>query len=609
MLYDLDIIPLYTMEDIKNVSEKFKNNAKGDLVKSSISKTYEELWMERHEYEKAGIGNGQIIAMIVLTYYKSQLPINIRKWAKYTREVMCGSWHESNVLSIVYEEHIQRKDIKMSYCASFIYPLQQRMLSGKGWLKGNEIDMEVYNYFMNRTINRFPDFVDEEMEEERRKFEERRKLYPLLNSIDNYSSDPRDLEDEVVRYYDTISMEKSIQTDLPYEDIVKIQNNVVQYFTDGVERRKFKEAQMGIIHPPEFLAAVEVHINKLYPDLSNNDKKYILDKVYSAVYGYYILDPLIDNDNITDIRVMDPLNIRVNLGKDRLTSNLTFQGMNDYLRFIDGIAVKNRLNLSEQPYAIFTDKHSSDKFIMRLDITTNVINSISHPYLHIRKIPKNKYTVEDLVRNGSMPRSVAEYLIEKVKTSPGMIFCGKGGSGKSTFMSALLDKIPFDKSGVVVQESEELFSNVHPELMFQHVVTKEQSPTGQAITLEDLTKLALVSDQDYIIIGEIKGAECKYAINAAATGHQFMCSVHSGSSQSAILKMVDYIKYGTDYTQAEAEKMLQDIEVIVFMKKKRIEEISEVTGWDEKTQHLTYRTVYSRDPELYLEKKRKGLIE
>ena len=609
MLYDLDVIPLYSMEDIQKASEEFKNDAKGDLIKPSIGKTYEDLWIERQEYEKAGISNGQILAMVVLTYYKSQLPINITKWAKYTREVMFGSWHETNVLSIVYKEHITRNNINMSFCASFIYPLQQRILSGKGWVKGNSMDKEVYNYFMQRTINRFPDFVDEEMEEERKRFEERRKLYPLLNSIDRYdATEERTMEDESVRYYDTISVEKSIQTDLTYEEISVIQNNVVQYFTEGVERRKFKEAQMGIVKPPEFMTAVENHIKRLYPNLTKNDTQYILDKVYSAVYGYYILDPLIDNEHITDIRVMDPDNIRVDLGNDRLTSNLTFQGMNDYLRFIEGVAVRNNLNLETQSYSIFTDKYSSPKFIMRFDITTNVINSVSHPYLHIRKIPKEKYSVADLVNNGSMPLSVAQYLVEKIKTSPGIIFCGKGGSGKSPVMSALLDKIPFNKSGVVMQESEELFTNIHPELMFQHVVTKEQSPTGQAITLEDLTRLSLVSNQDYIIIGEIKGAECKYAINAAATGHQFMCSVHSGSSQSAILKMVDYIKYGTDYTQAEAEKMLQDIEVIVFMKNKKIEEISEVTGWDENTQHLTYRTVYSRDPEEYLRKKEKGLI-
>ena len=275
---------------------------------------------------------------------------------------------------------------------------------------------------------------------------------------------------------------------------------------------------------------------------------------------------------------------------------------------MEGVAIRNRLNFDTRPQCIFSDNTSSDKFRLRFDVTTEIVNSVPHPYLHIRKIPKKKRTLEELIDLGMMPKYVADYLVEKVKESS-MLFCGKGASGKTTALSTFIDYIPFDKAGVVLQESEELFSDVHPELQFQHVLLAEHSPTGEDIGLKELTRAALVSDEDYIIIGEMKGGECLYAINAAATGHQFMGTIHSPDSQSAIDKMADYIMYESKYSKEQAEYMLKEVKVIVFMKDFAVQEISEVVGWDYEKKHLIYKLIYIRDPEEYLQKKEKEKIE
>ena len=48
-------------------------------------------------------------------------------------------------------------------------------------------------------------------------------------------------------------------------------------------------------------------------------------------------------------------------------------------------------------------------------------------------------------------------------------------------------------------------------------------------------------------------------------------------------------------TLEEAERLLKDLEVIVYISEFKIREISEVIGYDEKEHHLIYRTVYLRD--------------
>lgn len=40
-------------------------------------------------------------------------------------------------------------------------------------------------------------------------------------------------------------------------------------------------------------------------------------------------------------------------------------------------------------------------------------------------------------------------------------------------MNAMLDKIPFDNSAAVIQEADELFSNIHPDIMFEHIVASQ----------------------------------------------------------------------------------------------------------------------------------------
>lgn len=106
--------------------------------------------------------------------------------------------------------------------------------------------------------------------------------------------------------------------------------------------------------------------------------------------------------------------------------------------------------------------------------------------------------------------------------------------------------------------------------------------------------VGLLTDLDYFIIGEVKGAEAKYFINAADTGHRCWCSVHSPSSTDAIDKLADYVMYETKYSKEEATYMLKDLGTVIFMQNFKVYEISEISGYDYKTKSLIYTPVYKR---------------
>ena len=317
----------------------------------------------------------------------------------------------------------------------------------------------------------------------------------------------------------------------------------------------------------------------------------ILQMFDAYVFGYHILEPLIDDETISDIKIISYDDIRIKRNGKRMTSDIRFKDSTEADRFVENIAIKNRVSLSDvNAMQNFTDKDSNGKFILRVVITTPFVNSEPHYYMHIRKIAKEKKDLKRLISEEMLDVKTAEYLKEKAKSASGMLFTGKGASGKTTLMNALLDCIPEDKSALVIQENEELFTKLHEDMMFQHTVENRGEGKIQ-YSLQDLARNGLLIDLDYFIIGEIKGGEALYFLNAAYTGHKCWASVHGVNSTEAIDKLADYVKYESDYSKEDVIRMLRTLEVVIFMEDYKVKEISEIIGFDENTRRLIYKKI------------------
>ena len=130
---------------------------------------------------------------------------------------------------------------------------------------------------------------------------------------------------------------------------------------------------------------------------------------------------------------------------------------------------------------------------------------------------------------------------------------------------------------MVIQENEELFSQMHPDIMFQHIVSNRGEGKIE-YSLQDLARNGLLTDLDYFIIGEIKGAEALYFLNAAYTGHRCWASIHSMSSFEAFNKLADYIKYDSDYKRGDILDMLSGIEYIIYLENFKVKELTQVVN-------------------------------
>ena len=321
---------------------------------------------------------------------------------------------------------------------------------------------------------------------------------------------------------------------------------------------------------------------------------YVMEYIDESMGGYGIIDELIEDSSISDIKVYASDHIRVKRRGKRESVDITFRNKKDYVRFISMIAIKNEIPLSDlNAIQTFTDKESSDKFILRINISTGLVNSTEAPYLQIRKIPKTKYTFDELVKEHMLHEEIVGYLKQAAVFSSGILFCGKGASGKTTLMNTMLEEIPHDKAALVIQENEELFSNNHPDMMFQHIVTS-RGEGRISYSLEDLGRNGLLIDLDYYIIGEIKGAEAAHLMMANYTGHQAWTSVHGQGPAESLYKLADYVKQSTDYSLNDSLNLLSGIKTIIYMKDFHVDEVAEVKKI-EKDGYVDIKTIFKYD--------------
>lgn len=327
------------------------------------------------------------------------------------------------------------------------------------------------------------------------------------------------------------------------------------------------------------------------PEVEESDYEEIFKTLDKWLFSYYILDDLIDDESISDIKCKDENTITFKRYGKRYKSDLKFKDKQDYERFIRSVATKNKRNLSaNEAIQHFSDVTTSPKFRLRFNLTTSV-NVNRRPLLHIRKIPKKKYTLEDLVHASPEPmmsEEVKEILKAEYLNGKGMLIVGKGSAGKSTLMNALIEETPKDEDILCIQETDELFINDHPGFYSQAI----QESMGEGTieyTHRDLCTNGLLLDVDRIIIGETKGAEASALFQASHTGYFVMTSLHATSATQAFSKYIENIKLASDYTEESLLRMLAwDYSCIVFLKDFKVKEIAFVKGFDSEKNEVIY---------------------
>lgn len=355
-----------------------------------------------------------------------------------------------------------------------------------------------------------------------------------------------------------------------------LQNLVNDYITQ--KQTFLMQVKRGVMGKEEFLAEVRSHI-RLHYHTEEPKIEQLLIEFEQYVFGYSKLSRLIDDGEISDIRVISFDNIRIKKKGKRMDAGIAFTSEKEYRQFVDYVATRNQVNISNlNAIQRFTDTESHPDFILRFTLSMPLVNTYSEPYLCIRKVPKKFPLMKELIQREMLSRETAELLIQRFRQGSTLI-CGGNSSGKTTLLNALKETLPDDVAILITQQADELTTRFHPDTMFLHSLS--QTAESQVnYDLQHISIAGLTMDVDFFIIGEVKGAEALYLLNAAYTGQICAATIHAPSADKAPDKLVDYAMYESRYSRDELMRMMDCFQTLVFMEHYKVAQIFVCKGWD-----------------------------
>lgn len=147
----------------------------------------------------------------------------------------------------------------------------------------------------------------------------------------------------------------------------------------------------------------------------------------------------------------------------------------------------------------------------------------------LRQIPFSIKTFADL----SLPPVIAK-LAEKPRGL--VLVTGPTGSGKSTTLAAMIDKINRERKGhiLTVEDPIEFIHKHQGCIVNQREVGSDTKSFGSAL------KYALREDPDVVLVGEMRDHETIHAgLTIAETGHLAFATLHTNSAAEAINRIID----------------------------------------------------------------------
>jgi pilus assembly protein CpaF len=181
----------------------------------------------------------------------------------------------------------------------------------------------------------------------------------------------------------------------------------------------------------------------------------------------------------------------------------------------------------------------------------------ARPYVSVRRHALVDADQDTLVRDWKMyDEGVASLLRAAMRARMNILVAGGMGRGKTTLMRALLHECPPTERIVVLEQERELQLAADPR-RHDHVLEMVERPANMegrgAVSLADLTWAVKRHAPDRIVIGEVRGPEVMYMLEAACDGIAgTLCTLHARSSHQTFEKLVNYARRdGASYDRAD----------------------------------------------------------
>lgn len=351
---------------------------------------------------------------------------------------------------------------------------------------------------------------------------------------------------------------------------------------DKVLRQMDMEHEM---EDEELLELIHVVLNEASEQkyMPLQEKIHLSKELFNAFRKLDILQDLIEDEDITEVMVNGTDNIFLEKDGRVYPSDkhfLSVARLEDVIQQV--VAGTNRYVNEASPIA---DARLEDG--SRVNVVLKPV-ALNGPIMTIRKFPREKVTMEQLISWGSISAEAAEFLEVLVRAKYNIFVSGGTGAGKTTFLNALSDYIPKDERLITIEDNAELQIKEVPNLV--RLETRNVNLEGEgAVTIRDLIKAALRMRPDRILVGEVRGEETVDMISSAMlNGHSgSMSTGHANNPTDMLHRLETMMMMGIDMPLAAIQRQIASaIDIIIHLgrlrdKSRKVLEIAEVVGYEE----------------------------
>ena len=315
--------------------------------------------------------------------------------------------------------------------------------------------------------------------------------------------------------------------------------------------------------------------------MSIAEQEELLEDICNDVLGYGPLEPLLARDDIADIMVNGSSTVYIEVQGKIQRTGIRFRDNQQLHNICQRIVSQIGRRVDEA--SPICDARLPDG--SRVNVIVPPL-SIDGPALTIRKFRRDKLTLEQLVKYGTVSPPGADLLKVIGRCRVNTLISGGTGSGKTTLLNCLTRYIDNDERIITCEDAAEL------QLQQPHVVRLESRPPnleGEGeVKMRDLVRNCLRMRPERIIVGEVRGPEAFDLLQAMNTGHDgSMGTLHANSPREALSRLESMITMGGFQLPPRTirEMVVASIDVIVQVARlrdgtRRITHVTEVVGME-----------------------------
>jgi pilus assembly protein CpaF len=291
--------------------------------------------------------------------------------------------------------------------------------------------------------------------------------------------------------------------------------------------------------------------------LPGNDDRKIIEQAIAQVLGLGRLEPLLEDEEISDIHVRGnrPVWVKMRSGERRQLAPVveSDEELVDLIRRIAARKGHREQRFDPSHPELNLQLQDGSRLFAAMEVS-------SHPTLIIRKHRFDYSSMSQLVELGMLHQDTARFLAAAVRARLNIIVAGGTGSGKTTLLRALINEIPKQERIVTIEDAYELgldhFEEAHPDHDALQARAANIEGHGE-VSMSDLTKMALRMDPDRVVVGEVRGGEAFPMLLAMSQGNNgSMCTIHADSARTVFPKLLAYVSMASTGIPTETVNLL-----------------------------------------------------